>query len=96
MESGGLPPNTKTAYILVRAAINAGRLDKAEAYARQMRAQGVRLHHSTMRLLETGQRAAQGAAVGARADAAGGLFYGGGAAGEEEGLGEGGAEGGRA
>lgn len=33
MAAGGLPPTPKTAYIAVRAAVNAGRQDAAEAVA---------------------------------------------------------------
>ncbi len=30
MEEGGVPPTTKTAYILIRSAVNAGRQEEAE------------------------------------------------------------------
>jgi|LauGreDrversion2_5_1035112.scaffolds.fasta_scaffold25728_2 hypothetical protein len=55
MESGGVPPTTKTAYIVVRSAINAGRLDVAEKWAQHMLDHGVRLNSTTLRLIELGR-----------------------------------------
>ena len=36
MTAGGMPPNTRTAYIAVRAAVNAGRQQEAEEFAAQL------------------------------------------------------------
>ena len=55
MERGGVPPTTKTAYITVRSAVNAGRLDVAEKWAQYMQASGVRLNSTTLRLIELGR-----------------------------------------
>ena len=62
MESGGVPPTTKTAYIMVRAAINSGRVEEAERYAALMQGLGVRLNPTTLRLMELG-RESQGAVL---------------------------------
>ncbi|KAF5835068.1 hypothetical protein DUNSADRAFT_7918 [Dunaliella salina] len=59
MPQGGLPFNPKTAYIIIRGAVNAGRQELAEAYAARMMANGVRLHHSVNMLLEIGRERAK-------------------------------------
>lgn len=60
LPAGGLEPTAKTAYILVRTCVNAGALDKAEAYAVSLSQTGVRLKGSTLELL--GARGAEGRA----------------------------------
>ncbi|GAX76899.1 hypothetical protein CEUSTIGMA_g4345.t1 [Chlamydomonas eustigma] len=55
MEIGGVPPTTKTGYIMIRAAVNSGRQEVAERYAAILRRAGVRLHPSSLRLLELGR-----------------------------------------
>ncbi|KAG1656329.1 hypothetical protein FOA52_006661 [Chlamydomonas sp. UWO 241] len=72
MEPGGIPPNTKTAYIMIRAAVNAERQASAEAYADSLRVRGVRLHQTTMRLLEAGRHRQREAEAAARIDRRGG------------------------
>ena len=55
MDNGGVTPNTKTAYICIRAAINAGRQEVAERWATELQAAGIRLSPTTLRLLELGR-----------------------------------------
>lgn len=52
MPLGGIVYNTETAYIIIRASIQAGQLDKAEYYAQAMRDREVRISPSAERLLE--------------------------------------------
>jgi len=59
MPQGGLPFNPKTAYVIIRGAVNAGRQELAEAYAARMMANGVRLHPSVNMLLEVGRERAK-------------------------------------
>ncbi len=40
---------------MIRAAINSGRLEEAERYASILLSAGVRLHNTTLRLLELGR-----------------------------------------
>ena len=70
MHAAGLLPTAKTAYILVRAAVNSGRMDTAAAYLARMRAEGVHIKPSTLQLIMDGQRReAQGQAAMAAAAA---------------------------
>lgn len=52
MPLGGMEYNTQTAYIIIRASVGAGQLDKAEYYAQAMREREVRLSATAERLLE--------------------------------------------
>lgn len=52
MPLGGIEYNTETAYIIIRASVGAGQLDKAEYYAQAMREREVRLSATAERLLE--------------------------------------------
>jgi hypothetical protein len=52
LEQGGIRPSVQTYYIVVRACVNAGRLEAAERYALECRAQGLHLRPSVLRLLQ--------------------------------------------
>lgn len=60
MGKGGIEPNTKTAYILIRAAVNSGRQDVVEKFAEHFVSSNVRLTPTTLRLVEMSRERARG------------------------------------
>ena len=60
MDAGGIPPNSKTAYILIRAAVNSGRQDVVERFASDFTLANLRLTPTTIRLVELGRARAFG------------------------------------
>ena len=60
MDKGGITPNAKTAYILIRAAVNSGRQDVVERFTTEFTTANIRLTPTTMRLVELSRERALG------------------------------------
>lgn len=52
MPAAGMEPDGRTAYILIRAAVNTGQLERAAALEERFTSAGVRMKPTALRLLE--------------------------------------------